>query len=169
MASPAEPELTDDRLLGGRLRFQQPARGYRVAIDPVLLAAAVAAKDGDKVLDAGAGTAAAALCLASRVATCQLTGLERDAELLAIGRRNVASNGLGDRIVLLEGDLLAPPAVVRLSAVRHRHEQPALSSHSRGQRTPDPDGPRGASRRRRPACLDRSLSRQASIARGCSS
>ena len=67
MTSPAEPELTDDRLLGGRLRFQQPARGYRVAIDPVLLAAAVAATDGDKVLDAGAGTAAAALCLASRV------------------------------------------------------------------------------------------------------
>ena len=38
--------LTDDRLLGGRVRFSQPARGYRVAIDPVLLAAAVPARAG---------------------------------------------------------------------------------------------------------------------------
>ena len=36
--------LTDDHLLGGRVRFSQPARGYRVAIDPVLLAAAVPAR-----------------------------------------------------------------------------------------------------------------------------
>jgi len=33
--------LTDDRLLDGRVRLHQPARGYRVAIDPVLLAAFV--------------------------------------------------------------------------------------------------------------------------------
>ena len=112
MASPAEPGLSDDRLLGGRLRLQQPRRGYRVAIDPVLLAAAVAADDGERVLDAGAGTGAAALCLAARVAACRITGLERDPELLAVARRNVASNGLGERIALCPGDLLnAPPSL----------------------------------------------------------
>jgi len=31
-------ELTLDRLLGGRVSLSQPAQGYRVAIDPVLLA-----------------------------------------------------------------------------------------------------------------------------------
>ena len=70
MTSPAELELTDDRLLGGRLRFCQPRRGYRVAIDPVLLAAAVPAGPASGVLDAGTGTGAAALCLAARVPGC---------------------------------------------------------------------------------------------------
>ena len=35
-----EPGFTEDRLLGGRIRLKQPAAGYRVAIDPVFLAAA---------------------------------------------------------------------------------------------------------------------------------
>ena len=36
------PATTADTLLGGRVRFAQPASGYRAAIDPVLLAAAIA-------------------------------------------------------------------------------------------------------------------------------
>src|SRR5438309_656220 len=36
-----EPAFSEDRLLGGRIRLKQPAAGYRVAIDPVFLAAAV--------------------------------------------------------------------------------------------------------------------------------
>ena len=37
-----ERTVTEDALLGGRVRLLQPARGYRVAIDAVLLAAAMA-------------------------------------------------------------------------------------------------------------------------------
>ena len=29
----AEPEITEDALLGGRLRIRQPKRGYRVNVD----------------------------------------------------------------------------------------------------------------------------------------
>src|SRR3954469_11853512 len=116
MTSQAEPDLTDDRLLGGRIRFQQPRRGYRVAIDPILLAASVAVADNDRVLDAGTGTAAAALCLASRLRSCHVIGLERDPELLAIGRYNIAGNALTDRVELLEGDLLDPPAGLRATS-----------------------------------------------------
>ena len=50
----------------------------------MLLAAAVAAEAGETVLDVGAGTGAAALCLAARVPGCAVAGLERDPELLAI-------------------------------------------------------------------------------------
>src|SRR5512139_3877326 len=75
----AIPEhLTDDRLLGGRVRLQQPASGFRAAIDPVLLAAAVPAGEGDIVLDVGCGTGAAALCLATRVEAAHVTGIEAD-------------------------------------------------------------------------------------------
>ena len=62
-----ETELTEDALLGGRVRLLQPRRGYRVAVDAVLLAAAIDAAAGERVLDLGAGVGAVGLCLAARV------------------------------------------------------------------------------------------------------
>ena len=61
-----EPTFTEDRLLGGRIRLKQPAAGYRVAIDPVFLAAAVPAEPHQLVLDVGCGAGAAMLCVAAR-------------------------------------------------------------------------------------------------------
>ena len=62
------PTATEDWLLDGKVRLRQPAMGYRVAIDPILLAAAVPAVAGEVVLELGSGTGAAALCLHHRVA-----------------------------------------------------------------------------------------------------
>ncbi len=134
MTSLAEPELSDDRLLGGRLRFSQPRRGYRIAIDPVLLAAAVAAEPAETVLDVGTGTGAAALCLAARVPGCMVVGLERDAELLAIARRNFAANGSAIRPQLVEGDLTAPPAALVDRPFDHVMTNPPY--HPNGSATP---------------------------------
>jgi tRNA1(Val) A37 N6-methylase TrmN6 len=97
--------LTQDRLLGGRVLLSQPAQGYRVAIDPVLLAAAVPADADARVLDAGAGTGAAALCLAVRVPGCQVVGIELQPALQQIAAANVADNALGSRVEILPGDL----------------------------------------------------------------
>jgi tRNA1(Val) A37 N6-methylase TrmN6 len=112
MPSLTEPDLTEDRLLGGRVRFWQPRHGYRAAIDPVLLAAAVAPEPGAAVLDAGTGSGAAALCLAARVSGCRIVGLERDPELLAVAARNFAADRYPDRLQLVTGDLFAPPAAI---------------------------------------------------------
>jgi tRNA1(Val) A37 N6-methylase TrmN6 len=111
--SPAATDLSEDALLGGRLRLFQPRRGYRVAIDPVLLAAGVNAEAGEAVLDAGAGTGAAALCLSHRVPGCRVVGLEREPELLEVALRNVRANGMEERVRLVAGDLLAPPPEIR--------------------------------------------------------
>jgi tRNA1(Val) A37 N6-methylase TrmN6 len=102
-------DLTLDRLLGGRVSLRQPARGYRVAIDPVLLAAAVPAVAGERVLDAGAGSGAAALCLAVRVPCCKVVGIELQRALQQIAVANVAQNNLGERVEMLVGDLVQPP------------------------------------------------------------
>jgi tRNA1(Val) A37 N6-methylase TrmN6 len=102
-------DLTLDQLLGGRVSLSQPTRGYRVAIDPVLLAAAVPAVAGERVLDAGAGTGAAALCLAVRVPGCKVVGIELQRPLQQIAALNVAQNGLGERVEMLVGDLVQPP------------------------------------------------------------
>jgi tRNA1(Val) A37 N6-methylase TrmN6 len=102
-------DLTLDRLLGGRVSLSQPARGYRVAIDPVLLAAAVPAVAGERVLDAGAGTGAAALCLAVRVPGCKVVGIELQRALQQVAALNVAQNQLHERVEMLVGDLVQPP------------------------------------------------------------
>jgi tRNA1(Val) A37 N6-methylase TrmN6 len=102
-------DLTLDRLLGGRVSLRQPARGYRVALDPVLLAAAVPAVAGERVLDAGAGSGAAALCLAVRVPGCKVVGIELQQALQQIAAANVVQNDLGERVEMLVGDLVQPP------------------------------------------------------------
>lgn len=98
----------ESRLLDGRVALLQPARGYRVAIDPVLLAAAVPASAGERLLELGCGSGAAALCLLARVPAASVTGLELNPELAALARENARRSGL--RLEVLEGDLLAPPA-----------------------------------------------------------
>ncbi|MGB7263813.1 MAG: methyltransferase, partial [Albidovulum sp.] len=81
-------ELTEDGFLGGRLRISQPRDGYRAAMDPVLLAAAVPARAGDTVLELGCGAGVASLCLASRVPGLALTGLELQSGYAALARAN---------------------------------------------------------------------------------
>jgi tRNA1(Val) A37 N6-methylase TrmN6 len=108
----ADAELiatSDDTLLGGRVKLRQPRDGYRVAIDPVLLAAAVPAGTEDRVLDIGCGTGAASLCLAARVKGCRIVGLERDPALVQLAQGNIARNDVADRLAVIEGDLLDTP------------------------------------------------------------
>ncbi len=76
-AEPArEFETSVDGLLDGRVRLRQPLAGYRAAIDPVFLAAAVPAEPSESLLDLGCGAGAAALCLLARVPGTRVTGLE---------------------------------------------------------------------------------------------
>lgn len=103
--------LTDDKFLMGRLRLLQPAKGYRAATDPVLLAAACPAVAGQSVLDLGCGAGAAALCLGVRVAGLSLAGLELQAEYADLARRNGARNGIAFDVVT--GDLAHMPRALR--------------------------------------------------------
>jgi tRNA1(Val) A37 N6-methylase TrmN6 len=100
---------SEDRLLGGRVVLRQPVDGYRAAIDPVLLAAAVPAGPQDTVLDVGSGVGAAALCLAARVAGCRVTGLEKQRDLVRLAADNATLNDVAGRVAAIAGDLLSPP------------------------------------------------------------
>ena len=103
-----EPGLTEDALLGGRVRLVQPARGYRVAVDAVLLAAAIDAAAGERVLDLGAGVGAVGLCLAARVPGCSIVGVELQPELAALAERNAGLNGVRGRVSTIVHDLAEP-------------------------------------------------------------
>lgn len=129
---------SDDTLLGGRVHLRQPIEGYRVAIDPVLLAAAVPAATADLVLDLGCGVGAAALCLAARAPGCRIVGLERDAALARLARENAARNDLGERVSIIEGDLLAPPASVLPGSFTHVMANPPFLEAARASPSPRP-------------------------------
>lgn len=127
-----------DALLGGRVRLTQLAAGYRVAIDPVLLAAAVPARAGEQVLDVGAGVGAAALCLATRVAGCRVTGLEVQRSLVRLANDNAKLNGLEDRVVVMEGDLLRPPPRLAPGGFDHVMTNPPHLEPGHGTASPSP-------------------------------
>jgi tRNA1(Val) A37 N6-methylase TrmN6 len=99
---------TSGMLLDGRVVFEQPATGYRAAIDPVLLAAAVPVGAG-RVLELGAGCGAASLCLAWRCGGLEITAVEIDAASAEIARRNVAANAMAGRIEVVVADVAALP------------------------------------------------------------
>ncbi|MCB1885765.1 MAG: methyltransferase [Geminicoccaceae bacterium] len=138
----AHPGATLDGLLGGRVRLLQPERGYRVAIDPVLLAAAVAAKAGETVLDAGAGTGAVALCLTARVPGLAVAALERDPLHLGLLRANVALNDREDAIAVEPGDLLAPAPGLKARTFEWVATNPPF--HPVGRSSPSPFASRAA-------------------------
>ncbi len=92
MIEAADP-TTEGWLLGGRVRYRQPRQGFRSGIEPVLLAAAVPATAGSRVLEGGTGAGAGLLCLAARVKEVGGVGVERDPALAELARWNFAANG----------------------------------------------------------------------------
>lgn len=130
--------VNENSLLDGRLRLRQPKRGYRAAIDPVLLAAAVPAKSGQKALDLGTGVGTAALCLAVRVAGLAVDGIEIQPVLAALAAENVALNGLGDRVDLRLGDLRRRTRWPSPNTYDHVLANPPYHPTGRGTASPDP-------------------------------
>jgi tRNA1(Val) A37 N6-methylase TrmN6 len=113
------PLHSEDALLGGRLRLRQPTSGYRVAIDPVFLAAAVPAGPRDAVLDVGCGVGAAALCLAARVPGCRVTGVEVQRDLVRLAGDNIVLNEFSAQVSVMQGDLLNLPPRLAPGAFDH--------------------------------------------------
>lgn len=137
--------LSEDTLLNGRIRLRQHLRGYRVAIDPVLLAAAVPARAGESVLDLGCGVGAAGLCLLSRCPACDVVGLEREAALVELARGNAALNGFSERFSVVTGDVTARPLPAAVQGRDHVMCNPPFLEADSGTTSPEP-GNEGAKR-----------------------
>lgn len=131
-------QLTDDRLLGGRVHLRQPASGFRASIDAVLLAAGVPARHGDAVLDVGSGTGAAALCLAARVPEVMVTGIEADRNLVRLASDNAEATGIGSRARFYLGNLAAPPIRLAPASFDHVMANPPFAVQGSGRTPRDP-------------------------------
>lgn len=135
----ARADLTEDKFLGGRLMLMQPAKGYRAGVDPVFLAAAVAAYEGESVLDLGCGVGAAALCLGARVEGLRLVGVERQAAYAELARMNAFDNDID--LDVFAADLTALPAEVKDASFDHVIMNPPY--HLRDRATASADRGRG--------------------------
>jgi tRNA1(Val) A37 N6-methylase TrmN6 len=130
--------FTQDYLLGGRISIRQPVEGYRVAIDPIFLAASIQPEPGENILDIGAGIGTASLCLAARVPECRVIGLEIQRDAVRLASDNIALNQMRKRVEILRGDLLRPPP--RLAAGTFAHvmaNPPYLEAHSHTRSSTD--------------------------------
>ena len=95
---------TDGTLLNGRIHHRQPAEGFRSGLEPVLLAASIPAKQGDRVLEAGTGAGAATLCLYHRLGLLRISAVEIDPTLAALAQSNAATNGYTG-VEIITGDI----------------------------------------------------------------
>lgn len=100
--------VTEGSLLDGRVRHDQFADGHRTGIEPVLLAASVPGRSGERVLEGGTGTGAALLCLAARIGICGI-GIECDPRTAELARRNIAANGFAGLEVMTADIATAQP------------------------------------------------------------
>ena len=130
--------LSEDALLGGRVRIRQPVDGARASIDPVFLAAAVPVGPGELVLDIGCGTGAALLCVAAREPLSRVVGLERQRELVRIAGDNAILNGMAPRVSVMVGDLLQPPPRISAGAFDHVMANPPYLERARANETSNP-------------------------------
>ena len=136
--------LTEDAVLGGRLRLRQPRRGHRVGHDAILLAAATAAADGDHAVDLGAGVGAAGLALARRVPGVRVTLVDVDPVLSDLADENVVENGFADRVASLVLDVTAPADAFVAAGLPPGCAQqvlmnPPFNLAQRHRASPDPD------------------------------
>ncbi|MCG8507698.1 MAG: methyltransferase [Rhodospirillales bacterium] len=130
--------MTDNAILDGRLIIRQPAAGYRLAIDPILLASSIPAQPGETALDVGCGVGTAALCLATRIPDVRVCGIDQQHGLVSLAVHNAQANGMQGRADFMRGDLLRPPPRLAGGSFDHVIANPPYAAAGTGNPPPDP-------------------------------
>jgi len=128
---------TRDDLLGGLIRIEQPRRGQRASADAVMLAAAVPARRGQRVLELGCGSGVGMLCLAARLPGVAVDGIEIQPDLVTLCARNIAANGLEDRLRVAAGDIRRRVAGIAPNSYDQVFANPPYFDRGRHRASPD--------------------------------
>lgn len=134
--------ITEDAVLGGRLRLRQPKRGHRVGHDAILLAAATGAHAGDRVADLGAGVGSVGLALMSRVAGLHVTLVEIDEMLCGLAAENIGLNGFAGQARAVQADVESAAGLAVAGLAPESFDRvlmnPPFNDGSRLNASPDP-------------------------------
>jgi tRNA1Val (adenine37-N6)-methyltransferase len=100
--------VTRDALLGGRVAYAQPSRGYRVCLEAPLLARfAIEGRTRPfvRAIDLGAGPGAVGLCLAATGWARDVVLVEASAVHATLAVQNVEENGLSSRVSVVRASV----------------------------------------------------------------
>ncbi|MBL4616521.1 MAG: methyltransferase domain-containing protein [Robiginitomaculum sp.] len=111
-------ELKIPFFMDGALRIAQ-GEGYRAGMDACLLAAAIQASGGKKVLELGSGVGTALLCAAWHNKSADFTGVEKQAHLVELAMDNIARNKLNDRVSVKQGDIANLQEIIARDSMDH--------------------------------------------------
>ncbi|WP_051327123.1 tRNA1(Val) (adenine(37)-N6)-methyltransferase [Desulfatibacillum aliphaticivorans] len=107
--APGRDNLTNDSILGGKIRIFQEKNGYRFSLDAVLLPHFVQCGKDSLIVDLGTGAGVIPLILTSLYPDIKVYGVEIQDSLAGLAERNVRENGLQDRISVIRHDLKKSP------------------------------------------------------------
>ncbi|WP_300297087.1 methyltransferase [Ferrovibrio sp.] len=127
---------TRDALLGGLVQLEQPRKGQRASADAVMLAAAVPARPGQQVLELGCGSGVGMLCLAARVPTAKVDGVELQPDLVALCARNIAANRMEERLRVAAGDIRRRVSGIAPNSYDHVFANPPYFDSQRHRASP---------------------------------
>ena len=99
---------TSDGLYGGALKYRQPEKGFRSAVDSLALmcfSAALWERSPQRLLDLGCGAGFLMLSAAVFWPELRATGVEISAERHRFAVANIEENALGDRVNAVHADL----------------------------------------------------------------
>ncbi|GIX45799.1 MAG: SAM-dependent methyltransferase [Candidatus Tectimicrobiota bacterium] len=122
-----------------RLTLEQPAAGYRFSLEAFLLADFVPPAAAGPCVDLGTGCGVVALLLARRFPALPLVGVELQASLLALARRNVVANGLAHQVALVQADIRQLHRLFPAGAFRTAVCNPPYRPAGSGRLNPHPE------------------------------
>ncbi len=97
---------TLNSLFDGRILCYQYEHGYRFSIDSVLISHFITPRKNETILELGSGCGVIGLILLHRHGDnlTGVTGIEKQADLVAISRKNIVTNNLEQKFKIIEGD-----------------------------------------------------------------
>lgn len=128
---------TLDALFNGRVRLYQSRSGYRFSLDALLLAYFTRLKQGEKIIDLGAGNGVVPLILAHRYPWADVTGVELQEHMVERARKNVRLNGLQGRVEICRGDVRAIEGVRSAESFHAAVCNPPYRKPTSGRVSPD--------------------------------
>jgi len=129
---------TADGALAGAIRVIQPRKGYRFAIDSVLLARFAAERPVAKALDLGAGCGVVTFCLFALGGAQEVVGIEIQPEMVDRAKRGAALNQAAGRAHFLEGDVRGVEGLVPRRTFDMVVANPPYRPTHGGRISPDP-------------------------------
>jgi len=131
-------KYTADFFFGDRIKIYQPETGYRFSMDPVILAAHVAPRSGDKIIDIGCGCGIMPVIIGFRHRAAEVFGVEIQSQLALLAQKNIHENKLTKRLKILTQDI----CTTSISDIRGYADiiisNPPYKKKNSGRINPDP-------------------------------